>query len=275
MPDGSTGRSARSLWITPSYGDSRRHGSGKYTLRTPGVAFGADVALGENAFLGAGAYLAKPYYRSDDADIDAQSITGLMYGGIRLPFDFELDAFAAAGHTWYDQDRSVHGEKYDTDYSGNHFSGGLSLGRSFDLAAKIMARPFVSYEYMHLHVGSYNEGSAGYYGLRVGKSRSDLHRLNAGTSVAYAMDGGVVEGRVFYSGLYGDRKPEADIVMTRDAARYSMTSKGWAQDEHSIGLGLGVGIDLGESTRFSGGYSFIGGENVLSHQAELQLAISF
>lgn len=274
-PQENTPDNGPSLWVTPAYGDSRRYGSNSYRVSAPGLALGADRPLGENSFIGMGAYLTRPAYRSDHADIDAESLTGLVYGGARLPLELELDAFAAVGHTRYEQERSVHGEGYATDYSGRHFGAGLSLGRTFGLGGDVTARPFASYEFIRLDVDGYNEGDAGLFGLKVGKSRSDLHRLQAGTSLAYALDKGFVEGRVFYAGLYGDKTPEADLTMTRDPSGYTMRGAGWAQDEHAAGLGINFGLNLWGAARLSGGYSFIGGSNIASHQAELTLSIPF
>ncbi|MDR2891640.1 MAG: autotransporter outer membrane beta-barrel domain-containing protein [Deltaproteobacteria bacterium] len=272
------------LWATPTYGDSRRHGSNHYSIQTPGLALGVDVPLdtpgAEDAFVGMGAYLSWPAYRSDAADIDAESYTGLLYGGMRLLADLELDAFAAIGKTSYEQQRSVHGERYSADYSGNNFGAGLSLARSFELGtfdhgSNIAARPFATYEFMHLGVNAYNEGQAGAFGLRVGKNNSNLHRLHVGTALSYTLNNNFIEGRVFYAGLYGDRRPEAEVSMTRDPSGYSMISRGWEQDEHAAGLGIDFGLSLSDDARLSGGYAFIGGQKTASHQAELKLSVSF
>jgi outer membrane autotransporter protein len=194
---------------------------------------------------------------------------------MRLPHDWELDGFAAIGLTQYKQRRSVHGERYDTDYSGLQFGAGLSLGRTFDLGANVAARPFASYEYSGLHVDGYDEGNAGLFGLRVGKSRSGLHRVEAGTALSRTFGNGFVEGRVFYSGLYGGGKPGANVAFTRDPSGYSMRSRGYSQDEHAAGMGINAGLRLSESARLSGGYSFTVGEKTASHQGEMTLSVSF
>jgi uncharacterized protein with beta-barrel porin domain len=155
------------------------------------------------------------------------------------------------------------------------FGAGLSLGRTFDLGANFAARPFASYEYSGLLVDGYNEGDAGLYGLRVGKNRSDLHRVEAGTALSRTLGKGFVEGRVFYSGLYGGGKPEANVAFARDPSGYSMRSRGSSQDEHAAGTGINVGVRLSDSARLSGGYSFTVGEKTASHRGEMTLSVSF
>jgi hypothetical protein len=272
---GGSGGEAVSLWASQGYGYARRHGAGSYKVRAPGLALGADRQFGGASFLGAGVYLASPAYRSNNADLDAKSFTGMVYGGTSLPLSLEVDAFAAVGHSRYDQRRSVHGERYDADYSGKQASAGFSLGRSFEVGTNLSARPFAAYELTRLNVEGYDEGDAGLFGLRVKGSRSDWQRLQAGTALTYTLENGFVTGRVFYSGLYGDRQAEAEIALTRDPSGYSLRSQGWAQDEHAAGLALDFGLSLGESTQLSGGYSFTGGKDITAHQGELTFSLSF
>jgi uncharacterized protein with beta-barrel porin domain len=262
-----------SLWVSQGYGDSRRQGGG-YALRSPGLALGADLSPNADTFIGAGLRLASPAYRSADADIDAKSVSALVYGGARLPQDLELDAFAAFSHAKYDQKRSAHGERYGVDYSGASFGTGFSLARSFKLSPDWLTRPFASYDFTRLSVEGYNEGR-GTWALDVASAQSNLHRVQAGSALAHTLKNGVIEGRLFYSGLYGDSTPGADISMTNDKSAYTLHSQGWPQDKHALGLGLNFSLNLSDSAKFSGAYTFTGGPKVKSHQGEMTLAISF
>lgn len=264
-----------SLWITPGYSYTSQHGRTGYDIHYPALTAGYDHWLTDTFFIGAALSGALPRYRSDDADIDGRNVTAALYGGALLPLELELGAFAAYGHTNHDQTRHVSGRTYDGDYDADSFSAGVSLGRSFGLGDGISLRPFVSYEYLYLHTDSYNEGD-GAYALRFGGSHNNLHRLQSGADLTYTFDSqAFVNGRAYYSGLYGDRRGTSRIAFSMDPDQNTFTSLGDAMDENSLGLGLSAGVPLMDNLRLSFGYDCLTGKDNTSHAGTLSLTYAF
>jgi hypothetical protein len=127
---------------------------------------------------------------------------------------------------------------------------------------------------MLMNVNGYDEYHTGLFALSVEEAKAYLHRLNAGTSFSFILKKFFAEAEIFYSGLFGDTRPSTDISMQNDDSAYTLNSKGFQQDEHSVSIGLNVGINIISSAWLYGGYTFSGGKNMMSHQGNITMKVS-
>lgn len=272
---GSLQKGNSSMWFLPAYSHTDNSGLNGYTLQTPTWMLGYDHWFNQRLFVGAAVAGSLPEYESADADIDAKNISGFLYAGALLPASLELGGFLSYGHTTYDQTRRTDNVSYNSDYTSNNFSAGLSLARNFPLSRELALRPFINYEYMHLKVGGNNE-VLGEFSLDFDPHREDLHLLKAGLSLAYTFtSGSFIAGKLYYAGLYGDREPETQEFFTMDADHLTFISRGDALDKDSLGIGISAGVPLGSSLELSAGYNLLKGSNNTTHQANLGLVIKF
>ncbi|UQZ90773.1 hypothetical protein C4J81_16795 [Deltaproteobacteria bacterium Smac51] len=265
------------LWLTPSYSYSSQSSAGRlsgYDISTPSIAFGLDYNFGQ-ALVGVAVVGSWPDYESDEADVNARDITGLLYGGVKLPLDLDLALLLGFGYTGYDQTRRVSDQRISADYHSKNFITGAGLSREFALNEKFLLRPLASYEYMHIDVSGYDEGM-GNNNLNMEGFTQGLHRLKAGAELEYVSENGLKAGAAaYYQGMYGDREATTRAFFNIDAARTPLPTSGNPVDEHSLGLGLFGEIPVNQNVSLSLGYDFLVGADTQSHAGNVSLKVSF
>ena len=272
---GALSGAATGIWVTPGYHYTHQTGRVGYDIKGPNVSFGVDHLFHERFFLGLAVSLDFPEYESSHADIDGNAITGTLYGGLLLPQDVEFGFFGSYGKSDYDQTRKVYGRKFDADYDSENYSLGASLGRTFYSGEDLALRPFLSYEYIHLDTDGYKE-KGDMYALKFTSSENNLHRVEAGLDASYSFENGAyLAGRLYYSGLYGDREGDTKTHFVYDAARTSFKVTGDSLDEHSLGAGVGIGLPLNDTLDVTLGYNFLGGDDSRTHQGSLGIRLQF
>lgn len=264
-----------SIWMTPSFTHVDNSANPGYTIKSPNLAAGFDHWFNDKFFLGAAFIGAIPEYQGPYLDVDAKNLTGVVYGGVMLPQDIELGAFMAYGKSNFEQKRRSAGQTYSADYDADNYNLGLSLGRKFEVTEKVALRPFANYEYVRVETDGYDE-NAGPSSLKVDSHNQNLHFVQVGGDITYTSEEGAwISGRAYYAGLYGDTEAETEVIFAIDprGGRYNTISD--AMDEHSLGLGLSVGLPLGEHIEFQAGYNLMLGSDSVTQQADLSLAIKF
>jgi outer membrane autotransporter protein len=270
MVDGQTG-----VWFSPGYSHTRHRGSRSYDVSGFSLAMGVDHWFGENLLLGLGLGLDMPRYDSDDDETEAIAASGFLYAGIRLPAALELGLSVAYSGIQYQQKRSASGIKFDSDFNAALFGFGLSLARPFALTKNLILRPVVSHEYLYFRPDHHSEVPDA-VALRFEGNHSVLNRIQAGMDMGFSFDGGMsLSGKVFYSGMYGDRDGNVRASFVQDPLRNSFSPPVDPLDKHSFGLAAGIGIPLSDALEFNGDYTFLRGNNSYSHQAALGLNLRF
>jgi outer membrane autotransporter protein len=266
---------ATGLWVAPGYGYAEHRGDRHYDVKGPNIAAGIDRRFGENAFLGLGFGLDLPRYSADDARVDARNLSAFLYAGVNLPLGLELGLVASYGWTEYEQRRQGPAHSHYSDFHGESYSLGGTLGRPFAPREDLILRPFASYEFLHVRTDSFAE-SPDIYALRFAETDSSLHHLRAGADAVFSFsDDAYVSGRVFYSGLYGDRGGNARVSFVNDPYNNAFSPPVDLLDKHSFGLTAGAGVRMTENLEMTLDYSFMGGKRSISHQGMLGLRFRF
>lgn len=271
-------RALNNLWATPTYSVVSQHTGGNrvgYDLKTTGMAAGYDFPLGERAFIGVAFSVSRPDYQSRAAKYQGVDATGVIYGGVVLPYNVELSLFGGYGVTDSNLVRKVEGVKYHTDVEFNTWRAGVELGRRFELTPRFSVRPFASYEYFNVDVEGYNEGQ-GVYNLKVDDYRQEFQRAKIGAELGYvhAESGAYVNMQAYYARNFDDLKARADIAFTQDlATKYKAV--GNPLDKDVIGAGISAGIPLTEKIDLMGSYTFEYGKEAVSQQVGLNLVFRF
>lgn len=265
------------MWVTPSYAYSSQDSGGRlsgYDLSVPSVAMGADYNFGK-VLLGVAVIGSWPDYDSNEADVDGKDITGLLYGGIKLPLNLDLGLLLGFGYTDYEQSRQVAGSGINADYHSNNFIVGAGLSRAFALNENFVLRPLASYEYLHLKVSGYDEGM-GTNNLNIDGYTQGIHRLKAGLEFEYVANNGIQAGaRAYYQGMYGDREGMTHVFFNADPLHTPLAASGNPVDENSLGLGVFGELPFTDSVCLSLGYDFLVGADVQSHQGSVSLKVAF
>ena len=266
---------SHNVWLKPTYRYTSRDSGSNFTLKTPGIALGIDNCFDREFFLGLAIFGSWPEYRSTDADINAKSVSVALYGGTLLPGQIELGLLGAYGRTSYDQTRRVYWQSYSADYSSNNLNLGINFGRRFQLDESWMMRPFLSYEYMRLDVGSYTE-SWGNYALQVDSHKENFHFLRAGTSLTWTNNKDMnVSGEIYYAGLYGDNAASARAFFLMDTSGTRYESYADKLDSDALGLGINSVWHVTKDFQLAASYNFEVSKHTYSHYAGVNLIYSF
>ncbi len=258
------------FWLTPTYTRTRNDRFSRYTINTPGMGAGIDVAANHNLFLGLGIDWSRPEFESNDADVDAEKIAGTLYGGAWLPGNVELGLTATFGKVDYEQKRNAKGERYSANYDSTNYGAGVSLGRNFHFDT-FSLRPFINYEYQKMEVDNFQE-NAGTYALTYEKAKYNMHRLRPGVEVSHTFAAGTfIKGQAYYSGLFGDRQADVPVYYSNDRGRNINLSRGVPLDRHMGGLGMQAGVRFRENMELSGDANYLKGANT----DEYSFGISF
>jgi outer membrane autotransporter protein len=255
-----------SLWFSPQYSYSRYHGTRAYDLKGPSLAVGIDHWVNDSFFLGLALGQDFPSFSSDDAEVDAHTTSGTIYAGVQLPQDWQLGLFVSLARVRYDQKRADPQVWHNNDFNGDTWRLGASLSLPLAVNESLLLRPFVSYEFLRNYVGARSE-AGGTYALSFEAGENYLHQVEAGVDAALAVGGKAhLRGRVYYSGLYGDRESRGSISFSQDPQHKLYSPSALPLDEHSLGLAAGVSVQLLDSLELGLDYNFMAGEHSQSQQ---------
>ena len=173
-----------------------RGSSNGYDATSWGISGGLDKTLFNDSIrLGLGSGYGQTFVRSKDFSgrTNINSIPATIYGEYqnnKLPF--YIDAAFTFIYNMYTGSRQVTAGPTITrtasaDYNGQQYSGYLEGGYSF-FYKKLSLTPLVSFQYMHLHTGSYTETGAGALNLNVASQDYDLAQTGIGAKLAYPLD---------------------------------------------------------------------------------------
>jgi hypothetical protein len=267
-----TGRAG--LWMAPSYSLTRHRGSRNFDVHGSGFAAGIDYRMTDSWTLGAAVALDFPRYDSDDAVVNARSVTGFLYSGIRLPLALELALSASFGESHFKQKRDVAGEHYSSSFDSRTTGLGVMLGRRFQVLDNLVLRPFAAADHSYVERSSHHEGG-GVYALRYDSVRNSIYNLRAGVDAAFVFDGGFLSARAYWSGLRGDTRERGRAYFTQDPERNGFFAPVDGLDRNSLGLAASFGYRLGQSAVLTLEYSRLGGRESTSHQGMIGLRVRF
>ncbi|MCX5678561.1 MAG: autotransporter domain-containing protein [Candidatus Omnitrophica bacterium] len=165
--------------------------SNGYNATSWGISGGADKSLCNDSFrTGLGTGYGQTFVRSKDfsgrTDIDSIPATIYCdYENNTLPF--YVDAAFTFIYNLYNGSRQVTAgiisRTANADYNGQQYSGYVEGGYSF-FYKNISLTPLASFQYMHLHTGSYTESNAGALDLSVVSQDYDMAQTGFGAKVA-------------------------------------------------------------------------------------------
>lgn len=103
-----------------------------------------------------------------------------------------------------------------------------------------------------------------------------MHFLRAGTDVTWLINEAAhIRGQVYYLGLLGDTRPEADATFVTDADRHAYTSYGDRLDRNMLGLGLDGVLRVSKDFELALRYSFETGKDTYSHYGGVYFTLNF
>ena len=173
-----------------------RGSSNGYNATSWGVSGGADVPLGNDALrMGIGSGYSQTFVRSKDFSgrIDIDSIPESIYCTYENDkYPFYLDAMFTFIYNLYNASRAVTvgtltQRTASADYDGEQYSGYFEGGYSF-FYKNLRLTPLVSFNYMHLHTGSYTETGADALNLSVKAQDYDMALTGFGAKIAYPLE---------------------------------------------------------------------------------------
>jgi hypothetical protein len=239
------------------------------------VLCGINKKVNEKVILGIGFNYGKPNYRSNDADISVESIRAFGYGAVNLLSDVKLSLVYEVGRNKYLQNRKVYEEEYETEHSGTQYNVGLRMSREFKVTKEISIKPMISNEYVILDVEKYKEDKKGVYALDFGGNKTQTGMWTVGTEMGLKVSKYVgIEGRVFYSGIYGDRKAEVEECFLR-ARHVCIVGEGDLLDASSMGAGIGFTIKPKEWIKITLEDTLAKGESISSNMLSGRVCLNF
>ncbi|MDR2405024.1 MAG: autotransporter outer membrane beta-barrel domain-containing protein [Deltaproteobacteria bacterium] len=263
-----------SVWISPSYLNSRHNGERTFKIRGYGVSAGLDYQITDSFLLGLALSLDFPRYESLDSDVDGRGTGVSLYGAIDLPGELELGLSASMGSMRFEGIRSVESEQYLSAFKSDIQGVGANLGRSFLVGEKTSLRPFAAFDYFHAERSAYSE-KAGIYSLNYESTQNNIYRLRAGADANFNLNRAYINVRAYWQGLRGQTKEEPQAFFSEDPGRNKFSAPVEGLDRDSLGLAAGFGYRLGTRTEVSAKYSFVGGSETKSHEASVGLQLRF
>ena len=168
-----------------------------YNATSWGISGGLDKSLCNDSFrTGLGTGYGQTFVRSKDFSgrTDINSIPATIYCDYEnnnLPF--YIDTVFTFVYNLYNGSRQVTAgiisRTANADYNGQQYSGYVEGGYSF-FYKKISLTPLVSFQYMHLHTGSYSETNAGALSLSVASQDYDTAQTGLGAKIARPFEQG-------------------------------------------------------------------------------------
>jgi hypothetical protein len=262
------------MWVAPSYDYLNHRGNSSYTVRGTSITSGFDHFFTETFYMGLAVSLDYPRYDSDNAEVDGNGITGILYGGMLLPLAVEIGFNASYGGMHCKQERTVDQRAYQSDYNTRTLNFGTGIGRRFALAAHYALRPFADWNYFYSKNASHFE-RADIYGLQYESVHKSIHRLQAGLEGVWAVDDAHLGLKAYWSGLRGDTGGTSASSFVLDPAANRFTAPMDGLDRDSIGLGVSAGVRLGGDMELRLEYSLLAGETTTAQQGMVGLRYTF
>ena len=173
-----------------------RGSSNGYNATSWGVSGGADKVFFNDSFrMGLGSGYGQTFVRSKDfsGHTDIDSIPAVIYGNYQnCMYPFYIDAAFTFVYNMYNGSRQITDgptitRTANADYDGEQYSGYIEGGYAF-FYKKISLTPLASFNYMHLHVGSYTETGADALNLGVKAQDYDMAQTGLGAKLMYPFD---------------------------------------------------------------------------------------
>ncbi|MCX5678940.1 MAG: autotransporter domain-containing protein [Candidatus Omnitrophica bacterium] len=172
--------------------------SNGYNATSWGVSGGADIPLniGDDLLrMGIGSGYGQTFVRSKDSSgrNDIDSIPGTLYCAYENnKYPLYLDITFTFIYNLYQASRAVTvgtltERTANADYNGQQYSGYFEGGYSF-FYKNLRMTPLVSFQYMHLHTGSYTETGADALNLSVNSQDYDMAMTGFGAKAAYPLE---------------------------------------------------------------------------------------
>jgi Uncharacterized protein with a C-terminal OMP (outer membrane protein) domain len=173
-----------------------RGSSNGYNATSWGVSGGADIPiyLGDSVRMGIGSGYGQTFVRSKDSSgrTNIDSIPGSIYCTYENDkYPFYLDTMFTFIYNLYKASRAVTvgtltQRSASADYNGQQYSGYFEGGYSF-FYKNLRLTPLASFNYMHLHTGSYTETGADALNLSVKAQDYDMAQTGFGVKIAYPL----------------------------------------------------------------------------------------
>jgi uncharacterized protein with beta-barrel porin domain len=173
-----------------------RGSSNGYNATSWGVAGGADMTYrNDSLHMGIASGYGQTFVRSKDSSgrTDIDSIPGTLYFNYEnTNHPFYLDAAFTFIYNIYKGSRQVTAgttiqRTANADYKGQQYSTYFEGGYSF-FYKNLRMTPLASFQYMHLHTGSYTETGADALNLSVNSQDYDMAMTGFGAKVAYPLE---------------------------------------------------------------------------------------
>jgi hypothetical protein len=243
------------FWFKPQYDYFWSGGDSDYSINSPSLTFGLDKNFG-SYFFGAAGHLAKPAYKSDAADIDANTGMVFIYGGFNLPSEIDLTLLAGAGSNKYSQNRFAQGLQNNADFNGQVYDLGFKLSHSFAISPTMSfqqpamsLQPFISYEYLSLNTEEFDE-SGSPFALKFGESQFRTSRFKIGTAFQQILSDKIkFNAKVFYMGLFGDISAKNEIAFIENQ-NVSIISESEEMGAHYFGGGANIQYHFSDAIIF-------------------------
>jgi len=168
-----------------------------FDIDSRAVTVGADYRITDNLVAGAAMEYMNVNTTFDNSagTMDSDTFMGAVYGSYRLPQDFYVDAIATYGSSEHALTRTF---GYPG-FSGNatskpdadQYTFAITLGK--DIAwQEWQISPYTRFEYLQMHVDSYQEGGGGGLAVNVGSQSETSAISTLGTQVSYSQSWGIL-----------------------------------------------------------------------------------
>lgn len=175
-----------------SFGDMQTTSEQRgFNSQTRAVTLGADYRFSDQLVAG----LAFNYtnastdYVNSSGHMNSDSYMGFLYGSYYLPKDFYVDWLASYGGNDYSFDRRFgyvgFASQTSANPSGDQFGFALNSGKDFNWEGWLL-NPYVRFEYLNVHIGSYRENGGGGFDMTTGGQTNHSFTTDLGAQISHA-----------------------------------------------------------------------------------------
>ena len=255
---------------------------------TYGITLGADTLVQPNIRVGMALTLSNTNvsYSGTLSGNTGSVFTGelALYGTWYLPNNFFLDGLLGVAYNHYNRHNliSALGLALDSDSGGTQLTAKLGAGYDYKLPAGAVITPYVSLQQFHFNFGSYSTTGGSAYGLdmHVNGESADLTQTRLGARIGEPVklaNGGVLtpEIHAYWLHDFGTNQLTTTYTTADFASPTSFTMIGPAMGRDNADIGISATFARGAGWSFSGGYDFVGGSGISTHNFYVQLKIPF
>jgi outer membrane autotransporter protein len=280
-----------SFWGQPFGALSSQGASGGFDgwdAGTYGITLGADTLVQPNIRVGMALTLSNTNvsYSGTLSGNTGSVFTGelALYGTWYLPNNFFLDGLLGVAYNHYNRHNliSALGLALDSDSGGTQLTAKLGAGYDYKLPAGAVITPYVSLQQFHFNFGSYSTTGGSAYGLdmHVNGESADLTQTRLGARIGEPVklaNGGVLtpEIHAYWLHDFGTNQLTTTYTTADFASPTSFTLIGPAMGRDNADIGISATFARGAGWSFSGGYDFVGGSGISTHNFYVQLKIPF